>query len=198
MLYDYKSDELIQDVIVECLCPVVADIIDEYSTLRRDEYILMYVPAYLAVEIMNRFLEEVEESYIDSDADIGLLTDDDNEVILTFSADGTVYVEEARGCHHIKDAEGSALAYVYDDFLMDDVKIICNDENSVLVFGFEDDFELNIDDDTLVEVAVDDEGEIHGFNVSKNDDNSEYSCTFYSSDRMDEDTLLAMLKIIGF
>lgn len=139
MLYDYKSDELIQDVVVECLCPVVADIIDEYSTLRRDEYILMYVPAYLAVEIMNRFLEDVEESYIDSDADIGLLTDDDNEVILTFSADGTVYVEEARGCHHIKDAEGSALAYVYDDFLMDDVKIICNDENSVLVFGFEDD-----------------------------------------------------------
>ena len=198
MLYDYKSDELIQDVVVECLCPVVADIIDEYSTLRRDEYILMYVPAYLAVEIMNRFLEEVEESYIDSDADIGLLTDDDNEVILTFSADGTVYVEEARSCHHIKDAEGSALAYVYDDFLMDDVKIICNDENSVLVFGFEDDFELNIDDDTLVEVAVDDEGEIHGFNVSKNDDNSEYSCTFYSSDGMDEDTLLAMLKIIGF
>ena len=39
MIYDYKSDELTQEVYIQCICPIVDDIIDEYSTLRRYENI---------------------------------------------------------------------------------------------------------------------------------------------------------------
>ena len=35
MIYDYKSEELTQEVYIQCICPIVDDIIDEYSTLRR-------------------------------------------------------------------------------------------------------------------------------------------------------------------
>ena len=52
MIYDYKSNELTQEVYVTCIIPIVDDIIDEYSTLRRYENISIYAPSYLAKKII--------------------------------------------------------------------------------------------------------------------------------------------------
>ena len=60
MIYDYKSDELTQEVYIECICPIVDDIIDEYSTLRRYENLSIYAPSYIAREILGRLLDEIE------------------------------------------------------------------------------------------------------------------------------------------
>lgn len=170
MVYNYKSDNTVQDVVVECLCPIMLDIQDTYSTLRRNEFILVYAPSCIAREIYTRILDEVDDVWVDRDSNIRLLATDDNDVIITLATDGMVYVEEARGDDkQLKTPDGSTLAYVYDGYTSKDIDRLSEDGDSILVFGFEEEeIEDELDDD------------VHGFTVSKSDENGYSSYSFYS------------------
>lgn len=139
MIYDYKSDELTQEVYIQCICPLCDDIIDEYSTLRRYENLSIYAPSCIAREIIGRLLDEIEDLWVDVDSENELLYKDNNEVLVTIAYDGMVFVEEARVDGVIKSNEDSCLTYFYDRLGQKDLSVLEENAESILVFGFEDD-----------------------------------------------------------
>ena len=149
MFYNFKSDELIQDVVIECICPIVYDLMDEYHYLRRDENLSIYAPSYIAKEILGRLLseenleefEEADSLWVNEDSDIFLLYNENEEVVITIGYDGMIFVETARTNDGRILRSESALCYVYDEFSHKDVEKLSNDEFSVLVFGFKDECE---------------------------------------------------------
>lgn len=139
MLYDYKSEELTQEVYIQCICPLCDDIIDECSTLRRYENLSIYAPSYIAREILGRLLDEIEDLWVGADSENELLYSDDNDVVITIANDGMVFVEEARYDGVIKSNEDSCLTYFYDGFSKKDLDTLEENAESILVFGFEED-----------------------------------------------------------
>ena len=139
MIYDYKSEELTQEVYIQCICPIVDDIIDEYSTLHRYENLSIYAPSYIAREILGRLLDEIEDLWVDADSENGLLYKDENEVVITIAYDGMVFVEEAKVNGTIKSNEDCSLTYFYDGLGQKDLDTLEENAESILVFGFEDD-----------------------------------------------------------
>lgn len=141
MIYDYKSDELVQDTILECYCPLVEDIADEYSTLRRYENLSIYTSSYIAREILGRLLDEIEDLWVDVDSENELLYDNNNDVVITIAYDGMVFVEEAKDPDNgiIKSNEDSCLTYFYDRLDQKDLDTLEENAESILVFGFGDD-----------------------------------------------------------
>ena len=139
MLYDYKSDELTQEVYIQCICPLCDDIIDEYSTLRRYNNLSIYAPSYIAREILGRLLDEIEDLWVDADSENELLYNNDNDVVVTIAYDGMVFVEEAKVNGIIKSNEDCSLTYFYDGLGQKDLDILEENAESILVFGFEDD-----------------------------------------------------------
>ena len=139
MLYDYKSDELTQEVYIQCICPLCDDIIDECSTLRRYENLSIYAPSYIAREILGRLLDEIEDLWVDADSENELLYNNDNDVVVTIAYDGMVFVEEAKVNGIIKSNEDCSLTYFYDGLGQKDLDILEENAESILVFGFEDD-----------------------------------------------------------
>ena len=127
MIYDYKSEELTQEVYIQCICPLCDDIIDEYSTLRRYENLSIYAPSYIAREILGRLLDEIEDLWVGVDSENELLYKDNNEVLVT-RVDGV-----------IKSNEDSCLTYFYDGLNSKDLSILEENAESILVFGFEED-----------------------------------------------------------
>ena len=155
MLYDYKSDELTQEVYIQCICPLCDDIIDEYSTLRRYENLSIYAPSYITREILGRLLDEIEDLWIDVDSENELLYDNNNDVVITIAYDGMVFVEDARYDGVIKSNEDSCLTYFYDGFSKKDLSILEENAESILVFGFEeDDCEGCTDEDESAELTT--------------------------------------------
>ena len=197
MIYDYKSEKTVQDVILGCYCPLISDIADEYSTLRRNDMLLVYAPSYVAKEIIGRILEEIDNVWIHEDSNVELLNKDSNEVIITLARDGMIYIEDARSDFGtLVGLEGSVLSYVYDGFSKKDIDLLSSDGDSILVFGFEED---EIEDvDTLVEYSDDKDGDTHGFTASRSDENGYYSYSFYTSEKLDKTDIQKMLKDMGF
>lgn len=139
MIYDYKSDELTQEVYISCICPIVDDIIDEYFTLRRYNELSIYVPSYIAREILGRLLDEIEDLWVDVDSENELLYKDENEVVITIAYDGMVFVESAKYDGIIKSNEDCCLTYFYDGLGQKDLNALEENAESILVFGFKDD-----------------------------------------------------------
>lgn len=160
MIYNFKSENLMQDVVSPCLCPIIDDIEDEFYNLHRFDSLAIYAPSCIAREILCRLLkvEDIDEDEIREDfwfheeSDEFLLwSADDTEVMVTIGYDGMIWVEYARlDDGHIKVSEAT-LSYMYDEFSQRDVLDIIDDENSVLVFGFEDEFEETESYDDLEE-----------------------------------------------
>jgi hypothetical protein len=141
MIYDYKDEERIQEVIFDSYEDLIDDIIDEYDGLHRDQQVCIYAPAYVAKEIVGILLEEYsEEFYVDENSENDLLYDDENEIVITIGDDGMLFVEPARGVSgkFINSGGLGALNYVYDSFKKSDVDNLAADEDSILVFGFRD------------------------------------------------------------
>ena len=185
MIYDYKSEELTQEVYIQCICPIIYDIIDEYSTIRRYEILSIYAPSYIAREILGRLLDEIEDLWVDVDSENELLYKDNNEVLVTIANDGMVFVEEARVDGIIKSNEDSCLTYFYDRLGQKDLSVLEENAESILVFGFEDDdCEGYKSEDTEkdTELSIESDGDMHGFSVNRSDDNSYSSYSFYSTD----------------
>ena len=139
MIYDYKSDELTQEVFVKCINTIVDDIIDEYSTLRRYENISIYAPSYIVKEALEMLLDETEDLWVDNDSEIDLLHKVNNDVVVTIAYDGMVFVEDARYDGVIKSNEDSCLTYFYDGLGKKDLDALEENAESILVFGFEED-----------------------------------------------------------
>ena len=173
MIYDYKSDKIVQDVIFECYHPLIEDIADEYDSLRRNEFLLIYVPSYIAREIYTRIFSEIDGLWINEEADTKLLVDDDNEVIITISVDGMVFIEEARGnSGQLKYGDG-VVNYVYDGFKQKEIEKLASDDCPVLIFGFEED-EIENDDTDLSITANMSQYYVNGKEVDKKTWEKEY------------------------
>ena len=196
MIYDYKSEETVQDIILECYCPLIDDITDEYSTLRRYNELSIYAPSYVAREILARMLDEIDEVWVHADSHNDLLYRDDNEVLITIGYDGMIFVEEARIDGVLIGNEDCSLTYIYDGFGKKDIDVLSASGESILIFGFEED---EIEDvDTLVEYSDDKDGDTHGFTASRSDENGYYSYSFYTSEKLDKSDIQKMLKDMGF
>lgn len=196
MIYNYKSEETVQDIILECYCPLVDDITDEYSTLRRYNELSIYAPSYVAREILARMLDEIDEVWVHADSHNDLLYKDDNEVLITIGYDGMIFVEEARIDGVLIGNEDCSLTYIYDGFGKKDIDELSKSGESILIFGFEED---EIEDvDTLVEYSDDKDGDTHGFTASRSDENGYYSYSFYTSEKLDKNDIQKMLKDMGF
>ena len=183
MIYDYKSDELTQEVLIECICPLCEDIIDEYSTLRRYNELSIYAPSYIAREILGRLLNEIEDLWVDTDSENELLYNDDNDVVITIANDGMVFVEEAKVNGVIKSNEDCSLTYFYDGLGQKDLNALEENAESILVFGFEDDdCEGCISEDKDTELDIESDDNMHGFSVNRSDENGYSSYSFYSTD----------------
>ena len=139
MIYDYKSKSTVQDVILDSIEKLTYDIEDEFSSLRRYQYLAIYSPAFLAREIIGEILDDEDDTWVNEDAHFELLHDDENEVLITLAYDGMLFIEEARGDNgELKISDFSALTYVYDGFSKRDVDCLTSEGESVLVFGFDD------------------------------------------------------------
>ena len=138
MLYVHKSNDIVQDVIVECLCPIIEDLADEFELLRRCESLGIYAPSPIAREILGRILEEFEDVWVVAESHNELLYKDDNKVIITLSDDGAIFVENAYDEDGVIKRTEAVLSYVYDGFTNKEVEDIAVDVFSVLVFGFEE------------------------------------------------------------
>lgn len=183
MIYDYKSEELTQEVYIQCICPLCDDIIDEYSTLRRYENLSIYAPSYIAREILGRLLDEIEDLWVDADSENELLYNNDNDVVVTIAYDGMVFVEEAKVNGVIKSNEDCSLTYFYDGLGQKDLDALEENAESILVFGFEDDdCESCKSEDTEkdTDLSIESDGDMHGFSVNRSDDNGYSSYSFYS------------------
>lgn len=205
MIYDYKSDETIQDVITECLCPIIEDLVDEYSMLHRNDSLIIYAPSYIAREILVRFLEETEETWINEYSCNALLDNDNNEVIITIACDGMLFVETARGTNGKLKVSDASLSYVYDSFSKNDIDYLSYNGDSILIFGLEDECEEDINDRNKldqpgksVEYSKDNSGNLHGFTVSKSDGNSWTSYSVYTTDKLSKADIQSLLQEAGF
>lgn len=147
MLYDYKSDELVQDVILEDIEILVEDIIEEFYSLRRYGELDIYVPSPIAREIISVLLDEVDELWVHADSHNDLLYKNDNDVLVTIATDGMVFVEEARTKGILTSSDDSSLVYIYDGFSKKDIDTLEENAESILVFGFEEEFEYDTDDE---------------------------------------------------
>lgn len=171
MLYDYKNDDLVQDVVLESVEDIVDDIVEEYVGLRRNDYLAVYVPVKIANKILYLLMDErLDSLYINDEAELELLEDNSNIVIITIGFDGSVDVEEAYGYENIKHTD-AVLTYFYDGLSQKDLEIVkefneyCDCiEHSILVFGFEED-ELEDELDMEIVVSTDKYGVPHGFSA---------------------------------
>ena len=139
MIYNHKSEENVQDIILDSIAKLTDDIESEYDLLRRYDCLIIYSPAFLAREILGMILDDVDDVWVHEDAHLELLNDDDNEVLITFAYDGMIFVEEARYDENLKNNDSCALTYIYDGFSKKDIDYLSSDGESVLVFGFDDD-----------------------------------------------------------
>ena len=139
MIYNHKSDSNVQDIILDDIAKLTDDIESEYDLLRRYDCLIIYSSAFLAREILGIILDDVDDVWVHEDAHLELLSDDDNEVLITIAYDGMIFVDEARHDENLKNNDSCALTYVYDGFSKKDIDYLSSDGESVLVFGFDDD-----------------------------------------------------------
>lgn len=139
MIYNHKSDSNVQDIILDDIAKLTDDIESEYDLLRRYDFLIIYSPAFLSREILGMILDDIDDVWVHEDAHLELLSDDDNEVLITIAYDGMIFVQDARCNEKLKTNDCCALTYVYDGFSKKDIEWLSSEGESVLVFGFDDD-----------------------------------------------------------
>lgn len=140
MIYNHKSEDIIQDIVTENIYPIIEDIESEYMGFRRNEALYIYVPSNIAREILSELLEDLDDVYVDADSKNELLYDDKNKVLITLAYDGMIFIEDAYGEHNLKDADAE-MNYVHDSFPAKEVKNMSRNCSPILVFGTNEDAE---------------------------------------------------------
>lgn len=139
MVYNYKSDEVVQDIIFKDYGTLISDISDEFSHLHRYDDLTIYAPSSVAKEIVRRILDKIDGIFIHAESKNYLLHED-GEVLISVCSDGMIFVEEARwDDDKLKNNDDCTLTYVYDSFTKKDIDILSESGDSILVFGFKDD-----------------------------------------------------------
>lgn len=194
MFYNYKSKDMVQDVITECLCPIVDDIEDEYSMLRRWDYLVVYAPVPVVKIILSQLIEDIDELVFHEESDFDLLDDDKNDVTVSLNNEGEVFIGAARS-DKILSSPDAALLYVYDSFKKNEIEELA-ETAPVLIFGLEDEDAILADEpEGNFEVAKDSDGDMHGFTQSWTDGKGGYySRSFYSTDKLTDKMLQSILE----
>lgn len=138
MIYNYKSDEIVQDIITDDLSPVIEDIETEFTKLRRGEHICIFAPSYIARDILSNLLENLDDVFVHSESHNELLYSDKNDICLTLSYDDCIFIENARWDDKYLTRCNGAMNYVYDNFKKSDIDKMSLDENPILVFGLKE------------------------------------------------------------
>lgn len=149
MVYNYKSDEVVQDIIFSDYDTLISDISDEFSHLHRYDDISIYAPSNVAREIVGRILDKIDGTFIHAESKNYLLHED-GEVLVSICSDGMIFVEEARIDDVLKGNDDCTLTYVYDSFTKKDIDELSESGDSILVFGFTDEEIGKKDTDTTV------------------------------------------------
>lgn len=179
MIYDYKSDETVQDIITDDLCPIIEDIESEFVKLRRGEHICIFAPSKAAKEILGNILEDLEDVFVHSDSHNGLLYDDKNRVCFTIGYDGMIFIEPAECEKGLMTSCDGVMNYVHDSFTKKELDKMLEDENPILVFGLKEEDLVSTKNESVT-LSKGKDGVVHGF--SKRWSNSdEYGNTYYSS-----------------
>lgn len=140
MLYNRKSKDIVQDVVLDDISDIIAEIWDEYDVLRRHEFLSIYCPSYIAREIVDEIYEYIDNVYMHPESQSHLLKNSDENVIITLSYDGLLFVEPAFHNNQIIGSDAT-MTYIYDSFKQSDVQKLSNNLNPVLVFGFGEDYD---------------------------------------------------------
>lgn len=148
MLYDFKDKNLCQDVIVQSYYDVVDDIEENFENIRQYEWISVFAPADIIKEIYDCLIVDVD--FTDAEYSSPELLYSDKELLLTIDFEGLVCVECARTSSGDIIRDEAVISYVYDSFTSKEVERIsrgelCMPDKSVLVFGYEDDEEVDSD-----------------------------------------------------
>lgn len=138
MVYNYKSDEIVQDIIFSGYDTLISDISDEFSHLHRYDDITIYAPSNVAKEIVGRILDKIDGTFIHAESENYRLYNDD-EVLISICSDGMIFVEEARwDDDELKGNDDCTLTYIYDSFTKKDIDVLSESGDSILMFGFKD------------------------------------------------------------
>lgn len=89
------------------------------------------------------------------------------------------------------------------DIKQDIIDYCVNEDKEVILFGQEDDCDGDCKncpahDETYLHTSEDEDGNTHGFTVSKSDGDSYMSYSYYSSDELSHEDIQKMLKAFGF
>ena len=174
MVYNHKSDRLVQDFVFNDLSYLLDDILDEFVILKRYESMAIYAPSFVAVDILTELFEtDMFELHPESD-DLRICKD--KEILITIGYDGVVFIEPARYLDgELVSNEYFDITYFYDGISKKDLNSLEANGESILVFGFED-------EEYEEEVSIESDDNMHGFSVHKSNENSNVSYSFYSTD----------------
>jgi hypothetical protein len=196
MLYDYRLKDSVQDVVLECFCPLLKDIVEEYHRLRVEEWLSIYVPSYMGKELVGMLLEDDLDIWVDEDTEMYLL-DDDTDVLITIREDGNLFVEEARGLNgKFKKANPSPLVYFYDGYPHKSLRDFDEDTN-ILCFGFVDEFEDEYDEEGILDLITDENDDVVGFRAYRETDEGFVGYECIRNYSMDEDDIYKTLRKVG-
>ena len=89
------------------------------------------------------------------------------------------------------------------DISQDIINYCVNEDKEVILFGQEDDCDGDcencpVHDETYLHASEDEDGNAHGFTVSRSDGGSYMSYSYYSSDELSHEDIQKMLKAFGF
>ena len=134
------------------------------------------------------------------------LSDDDPEIeyLLSVTDEGYVTVIPLDDYGDLYDAD---IFYIdMDGSVSQDVIDECKDlEKKVVLFGLKDECDGNCEDcsqlhdgEMNLDVKVDEDDDIHGFTVSKYEDDKYTSHSFYSSEKLSDKDVKDFLKLLGY
>lgn len=81
-IYDFKSEELTQEVIFENMVDFVMSLVDINNNLRRDEFVAIYTTTEFMEELIEIYDVDVSEQYLE-----------DEFCIMTIAYDGNISIE---------------------------------------------------------------------------------------------------------
>jgi hypothetical protein len=196
MLYNHDSKDSVQDVVLECFCPLVENIVDEYYILREDENLALFLPAYMGKELVEMLLEDDLDLWVHEESEMNLLNED-TDVLISIFDDGMLFVEEAKGLNgKFKRSPDSVLVYFYDGYPHKSLRDFDEDTN-ILCFGFVDEFEDEYDEEGILDLITDENDDVVGFRAYRETDSGFFGYEYLNTDGMDEDDIIGVLRKIG-
>lgn len=138
MLYDFKKKQVIQDVIVDDLAEVCRDIVKQAKRNSRYETVDIYAPSAIIKDIYYYLLSQ-DSKFKEEKNYQKYLLDTHSDLILTINTNLQISLEKARNQNEKLKYSYSRLCYFYDSLSKNDLKHLEKFEESILVFGLEND-----------------------------------------------------------